>query len=36
MGKGDKRTTRGKLYKGSHGKSRGKKTNRPVKPKTKR
>jgi ribosomal small subunit protein bTHX len=36
MGKGDKRTTRGKLYKGSHGKSRSKKTNRPVKPKTKR
>ena len=36
MGKGDKRTTRGKLYKGSHGKSRSRKTNRPVKPKTKR
>jgi ribosomal small subunit protein bTHX len=36
MGKGDKRTTRGKLFKGSHGKSRSRKTNRPVKPKTKR
>jgi ribosomal small subunit protein bTHX len=36
MGKGDKRTTRGKLYKGSHGKSRSRKTNRPVKPKVKR
>jgi ribosomal small subunit protein bTHX len=36
MGKGDKRTTRGKLYKGSHGKSRSKKTNRPVKPKARR
>jgi len=31
MGKGDKRTTRGKLFKGSHGKSRSKKNNRPVK-----
>jgi ribosomal small subunit protein bTHX len=36
MGKGDKRTTRGKLFKGSHGKTRSPKTNRPVKPKTKR
>jgi ribosomal small subunit protein bTHX len=30
MGKGDKRTRRGKIYKGSHGKTRGKKTNKPV------
>jgi ribosomal small subunit protein bTHX len=36
MGKGDKRTTRGKLFKGSHGNSRSRKTNRPVKPKVKR
>jgi len=31
MGKGDKRTRRGKLSRGSHGKSRSKKTNKPVK-----
>jgi ribosomal small subunit protein bTHX len=36
MGKGDKRTTRGKLFKGSHGKTRSRKTNRPVKPKSRR
>lgn len=30
MGKGDKRTRRGKIYKGSHGKSRSRKTNKPV------
>jgi ribosomal small subunit protein bTHX len=31
MGKGDKRTRRGKLFRGSHGKSRSKKNNKPVK-----
>ena len=31
MGKGDKRTRRGKLFRGSHGKSRSKKSNKPVK-----
>jgi ribosomal small subunit protein bTHX len=31
MGKGDKRTRRGKLFRGSHGKSRSRKTNKPVK-----
>lgn len=33
MGKGDKRTTRGKIWRGSHGKSRPKKANRPQPPK---
>ncbi len=33
MGKGDARTRRGKIYRGSHGKARSRKTNRPVKPK---
>lgn len=36
MGKGDLRTRRGKIYNGSHGKTRSRKTNRPVKPKTKK
>jgi ribosomal small subunit protein bTHX len=36
MGKGDKRTTRGKLFKGSYGNSRSRRTNRPVKAKVKR
>ncbi len=31
MGKGDRRTRRGKLWRGSYGKTRSKKTNRPVK-----
>ncbi|MCX7893563.1 MAG: 30S ribosomal protein THX [Burkholderiales bacterium] len=31
MGKGDKRTRRGKIYKGSYGKSRSRKDNKPVK-----
>jgi ribosomal small subunit protein bTHX len=31
MGKGDKRTRRGKLFRGSHGKTRSKKNNKPVK-----
>lgn len=29
MGKGDRRTLRGKLYRGSYGNSRSHKTNRP-------
>ncbi|MCX7896899.1 MAG: 30S ribosomal protein THX [Rhodocyclaceae bacterium] len=29
MGKGDRRTLRGKLYRGSYGNSRAHKTNRP-------
>jgi ribosomal small subunit protein bTHX len=29
MGKGDKRSTKGKLWRGSHGKKRVKKTNKP-------
>jgi len=29
MGRGDKRTTKGKIWRGSHGKTRSKKTNRP-------
>ncbi|MGA8056455.1 MAG: 30S ribosomal protein THX [Burkholderiales bacterium] len=33
MGKGDLRTRRGKLYNGSHGKSRSRKNNKPVKSK---
>lgn len=33
MGKGDKRTFRGKLFKGSHGKNRRRKPNRGVKAK---
>jgi ribosomal small subunit protein bTHX len=33
MGKGDRRTRRGKIYSGTHGKTRSRKTNRPVKPK---
>ena len=28
MGKGDKRTTKGKIFSGSHGKTRPKKTNK--------
>ena len=35
MGKGDVRTRRGKIYRGSHGKTRSRKTNRAVKPKQK-
>lgn len=31
MGKGDRKTRRGKLWRGSYGKSRSKKNNRPVK-----
>jgi len=31
LGKGDKRTFRGKLFKGSHGKSRPRKTKKPAK-----
>lgn len=34
MGKGDKRTRRGKIIKGSYGKSRPKKGNKPAAPKT--
>jgi ribosomal small subunit protein bTHX len=33
MGKGDKRTLRGKIWRGSFGKTRNKKTNRPHPPK---
>jgi ribosomal small subunit protein bTHX len=33
MGKGDKRTFRGKLFKGSHGKTRPRKPNRGAKAK---
>jgi 30S ribosomal protein S31 len=33
MGKGDKRTRRGKLFKGSHGNTRPRKPNRGAKPK---
>ena len=33
MGKGDKRTRKGKINIGSHGKTRNKKTNRAIKPK---
>lgn len=29
MGRGDKRSTRGKIWRGSYGKTRSKKTNRP-------
>jgi ribosomal small subunit protein bTHX len=36
MGKGDIRSRRGKIYRGSHGKTRSPKTNRPVKPKGKK
>ncbi|MCG6874122.1 MAG: 30S ribosomal protein THX [Betaproteobacteria bacterium] len=35
MGKGDGRSRRGKIYRGTHGKTRSRKTNRPVKPKKK-
>jgi len=35
MGKGDPRSRRGKIYRGTHGKTRSRKTNRPVKPKKK-
>ncbi len=31
MGKGDKRTRRGKIYRGTHGKTRLKKKRRPAK-----
>jgi ribosomal small subunit protein bTHX len=31
MGKGDKRTFRGKVFKGSHGKSRPRKAKKPAK-----
>lgn len=30
MGKGDKRSTKGKIWRGSHGKKRAKKTNKPL------
>ncbi|MCC6726505.1 MAG: 30S ribosomal protein THX [Saprospiraceae bacterium] len=33
MGRGDKRTTKGKISRGSYGKTRNKKTNRPHAPK---
>jgi len=33
MGKGDKKSTRGKIWRGSYGKTRNKKTNRPHEPK---
>ncbi len=33
MGRGDKKTTKGKIWRGSHGKTRSKKTNRPHPPK---
>ncbi|MEK7255156.1 MAG: 30S ribosomal protein THX [Bacteroidota bacterium] len=33
MGRGDKRSTKGKIRLGSHGKTRNKKTNRPHPPK---
>jgi ribosomal small subunit protein bTHX len=36
MGKGDVRTRRGKINNGSHGKTRSRNTNRPVKPKQKK
>ncbi|HSD44283.1 MAG TPA: 30S ribosomal protein THX [Burkholderiales bacterium] len=36
MGKGDKRTRRGKLFTGSHGNTRSRKTNRSVRPKKRR
>ncbi|MCU0897882.1 MAG: 30S ribosomal protein THX [Burkholderiales bacterium] len=36
MGKGDKRTRRGKIYNGSHGKTRTRKDNKPTKSKPKR
>ncbi|MBK6620384.1 MAG: 30S ribosomal protein THX [Saprospirales bacterium] len=29
MGKGDKRSTKGKIWRGSHGKKRAKKSNKP-------
>lgn len=32
MGKGDKRTRRGKIFKGSYGNARSRKDNKPVKP----
>jgi ribosomal small subunit protein bTHX len=36
MGKGDKRTRRGKLFTGSHGKTRSRKTNRAARKKKRR
>ena len=36
MGKGDKRTRRGKIYNGSHGKTRSRKDTKAAKPKAKR
>ncbi len=33
MGRGDKRTTKGKIWRGSYGKSRNKKTNSATPPK---
>ncbi|MCF8244295.1 MAG: 30S ribosomal protein THX [Saprospiraceae bacterium] len=33
MGRGDKRTTKGKIARGSHGKTRNKKTNSVAQPK---
>lgn len=33
MGRGDKRTTKGKIWRGSHGKTRNKKTNSVAQPK---
>ncbi|MBK9014258.1 MAG: 30S ribosomal protein THX [Saprospiraceae bacterium] len=33
MGRGDKRTTKGKIWRGSHGKTRSKKTNSAAPPK---
>ncbi|MCL4801404.1 MAG: 30S ribosomal protein THX [Burkholderiales bacterium] len=36
MGKGDVRTRRGKIYRGTHGNTRSRKTNRPVQPKKKK
>jgi ribosomal small subunit protein bTHX len=36
MGKGDKRTRRGKLFKGSHGKTRSRTTNRTARKKARR
>ncbi len=35
MGKGDKKTKRGKLFMGSYGVSRPKKADKPAKPETK-
>ncbi len=32
MGKGDRRTRRGKIWRGSYGKTRNKKTNKPHPP----